>query len=197
MYLGLTGARLDGADCLAAGIGTHAVPASRLGELEARLAEELDASDARGRVEAALREAGGGIGAARLPQARPLIDRCFGGDSVAEIVRRLEAEGTGFGAEQLAALAGKSPLSVHLAFAQLRRGGALSFEDCLRLEYRMVHRVLTGHDFAEGVRALLVDKDKRPRWRHAGLGDVPPAEVEACLAPLPPGEELRFGWDGL
>ncbi len=197
MYLGLTGARLGGADCLAAGIGTHGVPSGRLGELEARLVDGLHAGDARGTVEAALREVGGEIGAASLPGRCAQVNRCFGGGSVAEIVRRLEAEGTGFGAEQLAALAGKSPLSVHLAFAQLRRGGALSFEDCLRLEYRMVHRVLTGHDFAEGVRALLVDKDKRPRWRHAGLGDVPPAEVEACLAPLPSGEELRFGWDGL
>jgi enoyl-CoA hydratase len=197
MYLGLTGARLDGADCLAAGVGTHAVPADRLAELEAGLAERLEAGDARDTVEATLRELGGGIGTARLPQRRPLIDRCFGGESVAEIVRRLEAEATGFGAEQLAALAGKSPLSVHLALAQLRRGRALPFEDCLRLEYRMVHRVLAGHDFAEGVRALLVDKDKRPRWRHAGLGDVPEAEVEAYLAPLPSGEELRFGWDGL
>ena len=197
MYLGLTGARLDGADCLAAGVGTHAVPSERLADLEARLAERLEAGDAQGTVEATLQEVGGGIGAARLPQRRELIDRCFGGGSVAEIVRRLEAERTGFGAEQLAALAGKSPLSVHLAFAQLRRGRALSFEDCLRLEYRMVHRVLAGHDFAEGVRALLVDKDKRPRWRHASLGDVPAAEVEAYLAPLPSGEELAFDWHGL
>jgi enoyl-CoA hydratase len=197
MYLGLTGARLDGADCLAAGVGTHAVPAERLAELETRLAEQLETvGNAPDTVEAVLRGFGGEIGTARLPGRRARIDRCFGGGSVAEVVRRLEAEETGFGAEQLAALAGKSPLSVHLAFAQLRRGRALPFEDCLRLEYRMVHRVLTGHDFAEGVRALLVDKDKRPRWRHAGLGDVPAAEVEAYLAPLPSGGELAFDWRG-
>ena len=113
-----------------------------------------------------------------------------------EMVRALEAEQSGFGAEQLAALATKSPLAAQLTFAQLRRGRGLSIEDSLRLEYRMVHRLLAGHDFAEGVRALLIDKDRRPRWRHADLLAVSADEVDACMAPLPAGE-LALDWDGL
>jgi enoyl-CoA hydratase len=101
-----------------------------------------------------------------------------------------------FGTEQLAALATKSPLSVHVALAQLRRGAELTIEGCLALEYRMVHRVLAAGDFSEGVRALLVDRDQQPRWRHNTLTDVSPAEVEAVLAPLPDGE-LTFDWRGL
>jgi enoyl-CoA hydratase len=196
MHLGLTGARLGGADCRHAGIGTHAVPAARLGELEPMLVEGLRSGDAHATMETALEALAGGIGEAKLPALRPRIDDGFGGRSVAEIVQRLEAEASGFGAEQLAALAGKSPLAVHVTFAQLRRGRDLGIEDCLRLEYRMVQRMLAAHDFVEGVRALLVDKDKRPRWRHASLAAVTAAEVEAILAPLPDGD-LVLDWSGL
>jgi enoyl-CoA hydratase len=198
MYLGLTGARLNGADCRAAGIGTHAVPAARLADFEARLETALDGGgDAHGAVAAALAAHAGEIGEAGLPALRARIDACFGGGSVAEIVRALRREASGFGAAQSMTLEGKSPFAVHVTFAQLRRGRSLSIEEALRLEYRMVHRILAAGDFAEGVRALLVDKDKRPHWRHAGrLGAVPAGEVEAVFAPLPTGE-LPLDWQGI
>ena len=196
MYLGLTGARLNGADTLAAGLGTHAVPAARLAELEDMLAVELRPDKAQGVVTACLGALADGIGPTELPQLRPSIDACFGADSTAEIFRRLEADPGEFAAEQLAALATKSPLAVALTFAQLKRGRSLSIEDALRLEYRVVHRLLAGHDFHEGVRALLIDKDRRPRWRHRDVAAVPGQEVEACLAPLPEGE-LVLDWHGL
>ena len=71
-----------------------------------------------------------------------------------------------------------------------------SLGEALRLEYRMVHRFLAGHDFPEGVRALLVDKDRRPRWSHATTADVHLAEVEACMGPLP-GGDLELDWQGI
>lgn len=197
MWLGLTGARLDGPGSLEAGVGTHAVPAARLEELEALLAERLgEGAEAGAVVEACLAELAGPIGEPALPGLRARIDHCFAGGSVEEVLELLGNEPTGFGAEQLAALATKSPLSVRVAFAQLRRGRGLSFADCLALEYRMVHRVLAAGDFLEGVRALIVDKDRRPRWRHASLKDVPAAEVEAVFEPLPHGE-LTFDWQGV
>ncbi|MEK0082941.1 enoyl-CoA hydratase/isomerase family protein [Benzoatithermus flavus] len=197
MYLGLTGARLNGADSRVAGVGTHAVPADRLMALEERLAERLrGGADAHAIVAAVLEEHTGDIGAPSLPAVRARIDACFGGASVAEILERLREEPSGFGAEQLGILAGKSPFAVHVTCAQLRRGRDLSIEDCLRLEYRMVHRMLEAGDFIEGVRALLVDKDKRPRWRHRSLEDVPADEVEAVFAPLPAGE-LALDWQGI
>ena len=196
-WLGLTGARLNGPDSLEAGVGTHAVPAERLEELEAMLIRRLNrGGDGAAAVEACLDEVAGPLGASGLPELRARIDHCFGGGSIAEIVERLGTEPTGFGTEQLSALAGKSPLSVHVSLAQLRRGRALDIEGCLALEYRMVHRMLAAGDFFEGVRALLVDRDKRPRWRHASLRDVSAAEVEAVLAPLPQGE-LVFDWYGV
>lgn len=197
MYLGLTGARLNGPDSRAAGIGTHAVPSARLGELEARLAERLVAgADADAVVAGALEACAGDIGAPGLPSLRARIDACFAGGSVAEVLDALRAEGSGFGAEQLDALAGKSPFAVHVTFAQLRRGRGLSIEEAMRLEYRIVHRMLEAGDFAEGVRALLIDKDKRPRWRHPGLDAVPAGEVEAVFAPLPQGD-LALDWQGV
>ena len=112
------------------------------------------------------------------------------------MLARLEAEPGGFRASQHRELNQKSPFALALTFAQLCRGRELSIEEALRLEYRMVHRVLSAHDFVEGVRALLIDKDRRPRWRHAGIGDVPATEVADCMAPLPAGE-LRFDWHGV
>lgn len=95
-----------------------------------------------------------------------------------------------------AALATKSPLAVHVTFEQLRRGRDLDFAQCMQLEYRLVHRMLVAGDFIEGVRALIIDKDKRPRWRHPDLDAVPAAEVQACFAPLA-GGDLPLDWDGL
>jgi enoyl-CoA hydratase len=195
LWLGLTGARLDGPDCLAAGVGTHPVPAEALPALEQRLVDALGDGDAHAVVADCLARAAGPIGSPSLPDLRVRIDHCFGGESVPEIIERLGNEPTGFGAEQLATLATKSPLSVRVTFEQLRRGVDLGIEACLALEYRMLHRVLAAGDFAEGVRALLVDKDKRPRWRYPTLADVPAAEVEATMAPLP-GGELTFDWQG-
>jgi enoyl-CoA hydratase len=200
LWLGLTGARLDGPDCLLAGVGTHPVPAAALPALEQRLVDALlghrggAVDDARATVAACLEEAAGPIGSPTLPHLRARIDRCFGGADLPEIVERLAHEPTGFGAEQLEAFATKSPYSVRVAFEQLRRGAELGIEDCLALEYRMLHRVLAAGDFAEGVRALLIDKDKRPRWRYPTLAEVPAAEVEAAMAPLPGGGELTFDW---
>ncbi len=177
------------------GIGTHAVPAARLGDLEDLLAGGLRPDNATSLLPECLADLTGLVGPAGLPKLRASIDACFGGASTTEIASQLAAEETGFGAEQLAVLATKSPLAVQVTFAQLRRGRGLTIEDSLRLEYRMVHRLLTGHDFAEGVRALLIDKDRRPRWSHSDLRAVPADEVEACMAPLPAGD-LALDWDG-
>lgn len=192
-WLGLTGARLKGADLLAAGLGTHPVPAARLAVLEDALARRLDGGDAQAVVAACLAEVEGPIGETELPGLRGRIDGCFAGETMPEIIDRLGSESTGFCALQLSTLAEKSPLAVHVTLAQLRRGRDLAIEGCLALEYRMVHRMLEAGDFAEGVRALLVDKDRRPRWRHPTLAAVRAEEVAAVMAPLPQGD-LEFDW---
>lgn len=184
MYLGLTGTQLDAADCLAAGLGTHFVAAADLASLEERLAQ--------GDAAIAVDEVLGGFrrepGAGRLAALRPEIDRCFAGPDLPTIMAAIATSGTEWSRE----LAGKSSFSLHLTCAQLRHGRTLAIEDALRLEYRMVHRVLAGNDFQEGVRALLVDKDRRPRWEAHGEAETA-ALVAAAMAPLPSGE-LDLDW---
>jgi enoyl-CoA hydratase len=83
----------------------------------------------------------------------------------------------------------KSPTSLKLALAQVRAGKDMTFDACMRTEFRIVSRIIHGHDFYEGVRAVIVDKDNAPNWQPATLAEVTRAEVERHFAPLP-GEEL-------
>ena len=189
-WLGLTGTRLGAADMLGAGIGTHHVAANRLSELEADLASAGDGGEIAGIIERHASPLEGGD----LAALRARIDACFAGATMAEIVAALAAEPTGFGSRELATLRAKSPLAVHATLALLRRGRSLDLEACLVLEHRMAYHFLAGHDFAEGVRALLVDKDRKPCWAHPDLDAVRPDEVEALLAPFPDGD-LRFDWE--
>jgi enoyl-CoA hydratase len=78
----------------------------------------------------------------------------------------------------------KAPLSLKIALAQMRRGRDWSFEECMRAEFRVVSRVAYGHDFYEGIRAVIIDKDNRPRWRPATLADATAESVERHFAPL-------------
>lgn len=192
-HLGLTGARLGAADCLHAGIATHFVPRDRLDALRAALAGIGGADE----VGPCLAAAAGDAGAAPLAELRPRIDACYGAATLAGIEALLADEPSGWGAAQLEVLAGKSPLSVRLTFEQLRRGARLAEPaEAFRLEYRLVQRVLERGDFLEGVRALLIDKDQRPRWRHDRAAAIADAEIEAFFAPLPEGE-LALDWQGL
>jgi enoyl-CoA hydratase/carnithine racemase len=190
MYLGLTGHRLHAADCRAAGIATHNVVRERLPEIEDRLAAGRD-------IDSCLAALSSTPSHATLDKHRAQIDRCFAGVTLDAVMEALKAEPTGWGEAQLNELAGKCPVSLRVTFAQLRRGRALArFEDTMRLEYRMVHRFLERPDFFEGVRALLVDKDKRPHWSRLDPQAVEESLVEACFAPLP-GGDLAFDWEGI
>lgn len=193
-HLGLTGERIDAADCLALGIANSFVPATRLDELVEALAA-VAASELPERIDALLAAVAADPGPSRLRSARPAIENCYGGMEFAEVVAALERERTGFGSRTLETLASKSPLSLRVTFAQLRRGAALDFDACMQLEYRMVRRFLECDEFAEGVRAQVIDKDRKPRWRHADWRQVREQEVEAFFAPLA-GPELGFDWEG-
>lgn len=197
-YLGLTGERLRAADCLHAGIGTHHLPSGRLDGLEDALASvAADGNGDRAEVDEILARFATEADEAPLAALRGSIDACFAGDSLPGIVAALEREAGGFGREVLAGLRTKSPLSLHVTLAQLRRGADLTFEEAMRLEFRLARRLTAPDaDFHEGVRALLVDKDKRPRWRHPDLESVTAGEVAACFAPAPDGDELALDWHG-
>jgi enoyl-CoA hydratase/carnithine racemase len=188
VYLGLTGARLNAADCMWAQIASCHVPAERLDALEEALAGTDFSADPHGTVDGVL---------ARFqthPRPPPLaedIDRinsCYGRKDLHAVLQALGNEQTGWGKAQLAQLSTKSPTSLAVTFRQLQEGAALGFDSAMRLEYRLVLRFLAGHDFREGVRALIIDKDGRPGWRPSRLEEVSPADVEDYFRPLPAGE---------
>lgn len=197
-YLGLTGARIGAADCLYAGIGTQFVPADGLPALEGALST-LEPGAAAGDVDARIAglatPSGGGV--APLDELRETIDECFAGESLATVVAALEREPSGAGEAIMEQLRGRSPISLEVTFNQLRKGGAcLSFEEAMQLEFRLAHHFLGSDDFYEGVRAAVIDKDRRPRWTYPEIGSVPQDAVDAFFASLD-GEELTLDWQGL
>jgi enoyl-CoA hydratase/carnithine racemase len=193
-YLGLTGARLGAADALYCGLATHFVPSERMPELKAALAAiPWQAGDEPAQVAAVLGRLAADPGPPLLAAKREVIDRCFAGETVEAILDALahETAGTGWTVETRASLLTKSPTSLRITLRQLILGRGLDLEAALRLEYRMTQHVMAAHDFYEGVRAALVDKDQRPRWQPASLAEFDAAAAEAYFAPLG-DRELRF-----
>jgi enoyl-CoA hydratase len=180
IYLALTGDRVGAADALAFGLVTHAVPS-------ARMAEVTDALTRRGALDDILAAFSHDPGPAKLAGEREAIAHCFDAPTLPEILARLEATagaGSAFAAKLRQTLAVKSPTSVAIAFEQMRRGASLDFAEAMRTEFRIVSRIAHGHDFYEGVRAVVIDKDHAPHWRPASLDDVDPAAIAAYFAPL-------------
>jgi enoyl-CoA hydratase len=179
-YCALTGERFNAADALTAGVATHRVPSARFPAL-------LEGLYGTAPVDAVLAAFSEPAGEGPIAARRAPIDRVFGANTVEDILRNLDTE-SGEHAEWARATAAtirtKSPLSLKLALAQVRRGRTLDFTTCMQTEFRIVSRVIRGHDFYEGVRAVIIDKDNKPRWQPASLTGVSKAEVERHFAPL-------------
>jgi enoyl-CoA hydratase len=175
-YCALTAERLRADDAVAAGVATHRVRSARFAEL-------LDGLTGTVPVDALLAAFAEPVSDGPVAQLRRTIDRNFAGEKVEDILARLEA-GEASAAATAATIRSKAPLSLKIALAQVRRGPHLSFDDCMRAEFRIVSRIVRGVDFYEGVRAVIIDKDNAPRWRLATVADVSAAEVERHFAPL-------------
>ena len=191
-YLGLTGARVNAADALYCGFATHAAKRDSIDALLDALSRDPDA------IEHCLRRFAADPGPPELAALQPAIDRCFAQDSVEAILDALAAESAGGGAnaqwaeETRAGLLTKSPTSLKITLRQLTLGRDFDLDAALALEYRLTQHVMAGHDFYEGVRAMLIDRDRDPRWRPATLAEVSDSTVDAYFAPIG-DRELRFG----
>jgi enoyl-CoA hydratase len=172
MYFGLTGDRARTGDACHAGIATHHVPSDRFGEL----GEALTRADS---VDECLTGFVAEPEPGALKDRQGDIDHHFGRDSVEAIMASLDADPSDWAQKTAATLRGKSPTSLKVAFRQLREGRDCAFEACMRLEYRIIHRVAGGHDFYEGIRAAVIDKDGTPRWRPGSLEEVSDGDVAA------------------
>jgi enoyl-CoA hydratase len=182
-YCALTGERIDAADAAALGIATHRVPSRRLPDL-------LDGLCSAVPVDALLAAFAEPAADGPFQLHRQVIDRLFAVDRVEDILSALDTAAAASGPEAdfagrtAATIRTKSPTSLKIALTQLRRGQTLDFEACLRTEFRIVSRVVTGHDFYEGIRAVIVDKDHRPAWRPPTPEAVSDADVAAYFAPV-------------
>ena len=177
LYLGLTGARIKAADAIYTGIADTHVPAERLDALVSGLADTDD-------IDAVVDGHASPAGEAPLAGSRDDIDRVFRHDSVAAILEALDADGGEWAQRTAEIIRSKSPTSLRITYRQIREGASLEFEDCMKLEFRMVNRIMTGHDFFEGTRAVVVDKDQEPRWDPASLDAVSDVLVDEYFAPV-------------
>ena len=184
-YCALTGERLKADDGTTAGIATHRVPSARFPDLLEALCSAVPVDALLG---AFAEPAGKGPGVTSQIAHQSAIDRLFRGDRVEDILAALDAEAAGtdaaFASAAAALMRTKSPTSLKIALAQMRRGARLDFAECMRTEFRIVSRVVRGHDLYEGVRAVIVDKDQAPSWQPPALEAVSDAEVERHFAPL-------------
>ncbi|OWK33423.1 enoyl-CoA hydratase/isomerase family protein [Sphingomonas dokdonensis] len=182
-YLALTGHRLDGAETFALGLATHYLPADQVEEAKRRItadpaaiAEALDALSTK-------------PGAAALLDKQAEIDRLFAFDRLEDIYAALEADGGEFADATLATLKTKSPQTMKVSLKLLLDGKSMpTFEDEMRQEYAVGARVVQRHDFLEGVRAVIVDKDNAPKWDPATPDGVSDHVIDQIFAPLPEAE---------
>ncbi len=202
-WLALTGSRLKQAGALEAGVATHAAATGDFANLTDlvcntnALDKELDSfckapdsvSELDSKSEAAPES---------LSELQGVIDRCFSADTVEAILDRLESE-TGAQAEwagkQASIMRTKSPTSQKIALRQMRDGARADFETCMKIEFRIVSRILHGHEFFEGIRAVIVDKDNAPAWRPETLAEISESDIECYFAPLGPDELDLSGLD--
>jgi|CXWL01.1.fsa_nt_gi enoyl-CoA hydratase len=192
MWLALTGARLKAADCLIAGIATHYLPTEMLGPARAQIARAAQTHDAERALASGLDALAEGAGKPKelTPENIERINRIFALDSVEAIITALETDGSDWAKAQAATLSTKSPQTLKVSFRQLHEGARMaSFAEEMVQEYRIACRVSQRHDFIEGVRALIVDKDNKPRWDPSTLAGVTDAMLDEIFATLPAGEE--------
>lgn len=190
-YLGVTGVHVRSADALYGGLADCHLPVEQFAELD----RCLDQMGWNVHPAEALRTLLATLAANRLPASelaalRPAIDRHFALPDIAAIRASLQAERRpeyrDWAEETLGLLEGRSPLAVCLTLELLRRGRALSLADCFALELHLDRQWFASGDIMEGVRALLIDKDKAPRWNPPRLADVTPERVQTFFAGFRP-----------
>lgn len=174
-HLALTGERIGAADAICCGLADLHVPSHKLADVPPALADGHTAQEVRARLERLSVPAAPG----KLPAARAWIDACYSPDAVEEIFARLQASRSEAAHAALATLQRMSPASLKITLRNIR--SALSFdkvEQSFQQDYRISLACIAGHDFIEGIRAVIVDKDRKPVWRPAKLQDVSSESVD-------------------
>ena len=183
-FLALTGARLDGAECLSLGLASHYIPSDALPDVKAKLAAAPED------VAAILDAASVAPPPARIDANREDIDRLFAADTLEGILAALAADPSDWAAKEWATLNTKSPQACKVSLRLVLQGrDHIDFAEEMKVEYRLGARVVQRHDFSEGVRAVIIDKDHAPRWNPSTPEEVSDGLIDQIFAPLPEDEE--------
>lgn len=186
-WLGLTGSEIGAADAIYAGLADYHVDSQRLPELTEALTAVCDESDLEAAILRFATEPVRGI----LPDKRSVMDAAFSRGTIEDIVASLETMNDRFGEETMAVMKTRSPTSLKLTLKLLRLGrDSAGLIECLEREFVAGCHVLRGHDFYEGVRSVLVDKDRCPKWSPASLEAISDIDVDRYLVPT--GQPLLF-----
>lgn len=180
-WMGLTGLEINGADAIYAGLADACVSSERLPDMiEALGALNAEAGDEG--VDAVIADFAISPGQGTLEQNRALIDRCFGFDTVEEVLEALSGEDDDFARHARETILKRSPTSLKLALRLIRAGRESSgLVECLEREFAAGLEILRNHDFYEGVRAAIIDKDRNPKWSPATLADVQSESIDRYL----------------
>jgi enoyl-CoA hydratase len=187
VYLALTGATIGPADAHRLRLVSHYIPSAHFGVIKDALADNHPIDRL---LDGLHRDPGEG----ELVRLTPAIDRIFSAPSVEEVLARLDAETGEFetwAQETATALRRKSPTSLKIALAQMKRGKSLSLAESLKLEFRLASHLIEKHDFREGIDARIAGKGRTPKWQPARLEDVDNEETERLLA-TPVENELEL-----
>lgn len=195
LYLALTGYRLSGRDVIKSTIATHFVSSERLKDLENDLLripnptlqivdKVLHKFDFQCENEH-LKEFA-------LKHDKGKINTVFNGDSLDAIIQNLEKDGSEWSKKQLEILNKMSPTSLKVTFQLLKEGEKMTLQEALNMEYRISQKFMTEHDFYEGVRAVLIDKDNKPKWKPSTINEVLDETIEKYFEKLPSSQELHL-----
>lgn len=186
-YLALTSKRIKAIDTIYIGFGTDFVLAEKMAELlEALAAIQWDA---RQKPAAQVNEVIADFaepppGESEIAPHREKIDKYFAHDRIEDIFADLQKDNSPWAQETLKALYGMSPTSLKIALRQIRMGAKMPFAQVMAMEYRLSQACMQGHDFYEGIRAALIDKDRQPKWKPANVNDVADKDIEGYFSSL-------------
>uniref|UniRef100_A0A8C5KYI9 3-hydroxyisobutyryl-CoA hydrolase n=1 Tax=Jaculus jaculus TaxID=51337 RepID=A0A8C5KYI9_JACJA len=192
--LALTGFRLKGRDVYRAGIATHFVDSTKLSMLEEDLIALKSPSEENiaGILETYHAESKIDIDKPFiLEEHMDKINRCFSANTVEQIIENLRQDGSPFALEQLKVINKMSPTSLKITLRQLKEGSSKTLQEVLTMEYRLSQACMEGHDFHEGVRAVLIDKDQNPKWKPANLAEVTDEDLNRYFKSLG-SNDLKF-----
>ena len=183
-YLALTGNRIKAADAIFLGTATNFIKSENFSNLINDLSKEEN--DPKNIIEKYSVEPG----ESEFKEISQFCNKIFNADTVEKIIENLIEENSDLSKKILSIIEQKSPTSLKVALKSLRLGKNISFEECMQMEFRMVNKVMNDHDFYEGVRALIIDKDNNPSWKPSNISEVEESFVDKFFSSL--DDDLKF-----